>query len=167
MFETGQYVVKANTGVCKVTEIRSVSMSEEEEAKEYYILTPYGDNRGTIMVPVGSDKSNVRSIMTEEEAVAFLNHIPEIEVAWILSDRMREQHYKDAIRSNQPEQLVSIIKNLYIRNKEREQQGKKSTAVDERYCKMAETALYQELAVALGKVPEEMRALIVETLVLN
>lgn len=164
MFEIGQYVVKANTGVCKVTEIRSVSMSEEDEAREYYILAPYSDSRSTILVPVGSDKSNVRSIMTEEEAGAFIHQIPEIEVAWIESDRQREQHYKDAIKSNRPDQLVSIIKNLYIRSRERELQGKKTTAVDDRYVKIAETALYQELAIALGKLPEDMRSVILDTL---
>jgi len=164
MFEIGQYVVKANTGVCKVTEIRSVSMSEEDEAREYYILAPYSDSRSTILVPVGSDKSNVRSIMTEEEAGAFIRQIPEIEVAWIESDRQREQHYKDAIKSNRPDQLVSIIKNLYIRSRERELQGKKTTAVDDRYVKIAETALYQELAIALGKLPEDMRSVILDTL---
>jgi len=164
MFEIGQYVVKANTGVCKVTEIRSVSMSEEDEAREYYILSPYGDSRSTILVPVGSDKSNVRSIMTEEEAGTFIHQIPEIEVAWIESDRQREQHYKDAIKSNRPDQLVSIIKNLYIRSRERELQGKKTTAVDDRYVKIAEAALYQELAIALGKLPEDMRSVVMDTL---
>ena len=157
MFQVGQYVVKANTGVCKVMEIIMRAMSEEEEEREYYVLSPYLDMRSKLFVPVDSCVSNIRCILTKEEAEAFLSRIPEIGIAWIESDRLREQHYQDAIKSNDPERLVSVIKNLYLRNKQREQQGKKSTAVDERYFKMAEGALYTELAVAMDRNPEELR----------
>jgi len=161
MFEVGQYVVKANTGVCKVAEITLKAMSEEEEAREFYVLSPYMDMKARLFVPVASSVSNIRSILTREEAETFLRHIPEIETAWIESDRLREQHYKEAIKSNDPERLVSIIKNLYLRNRQREQQGKKSTAVDDRYFKMAEGVLYTELAVAMERKPDEMRTEII------
>lgn len=160
MFEVGQYVMKANTGVCRVVEIAALSMSDGEDEKMYYHLSPYGDARAKLFVPVESSRSNIRALLTPEEASCLIERIPEIEAAWIESDRLREQEYKNAIKSNEPEQLISMIKNLYIRGRKREQQGKKSTAVDDRYFKMAETTLYQELAVALGKEPEEMRQVI-------
>lgn len=45
--------------------------------------------------------------------------------------------------------LVGIIKTLYLRKQERVDAGKKNTAVDERYFKLAENHLHSELAFAL------------------
>ena len=51
-----------------------------------------------------------------------------------------------------------------LRKKQRSEQGKKSTATDERYFKLAEDHLYSELAFALGKDKNEMRQLICDTI---
>ena len=51
---------------------------------------------------------------------------------------MREQNYKVAIKANDPEALVAIIKMIYERKQKRLAQGKKSTATDARYFQMAE-----------------------------
>ncbi|MDO4489385.1 MAG: CarD family transcriptional regulator [Eubacteriales bacterium] len=164
MFEVGQYVIKANTGVCRVVEITMYARNEEEDEKLFYILAPKTNPASRLYVPVDSDKSNMRPVMTYEEAEAFIVNVPNIEVAWIASDKLREKEYKEAIKSNNPEALVSIIKNLIIRNRQREEQGKKSTAVDERYFQMAENALYSELSTAMDKSVEELRVLISEAI---
>ncbi len=51
---------------------------------------------------------------------------------------------------------------MYIRRLERSAQGKKSTAVDEHYFKLAEESLYSELAFAIGRDKSEMKDLIEE-----
>lgn len=165
MFGIGQYVVKANTGVCRISAITTYQISSDDDDETlYYNLVPESDRRAVLFVPVDSEKSNMRRIMTNEEALDFINGISDIATAWIASDRLREQYYKEAIRSNRPEALVSIIKNLYLRNKEREEHGKKSTAVDDRYSHIAETVLYSELAIALNKDIEEIKEFITERL---
>ena len=50
--------------------------------------------------------------------------------------------------------LVKLIKCIYFRNKERREEGKKNTAIDEKYMKIAENLLYQELGNAL-KIPKD------------
>lgn len=165
MFEIGQYVVKANTGVCRISAITTYRVSSDDDDDTlYYNLVPENDRRSVLFVPIDSDKSNMRRIMTTEEASAFVDSISEIDTAWIASDRLREQYYKDAIKSNKPEALISIIKNLYLRNREREEHGKKSTAIDDRYSHIAETVLYSELSVALGREVSEIRQYVVETI---
>lgn len=59
---------------------------------------------------------------------------------------------------------MGIIKNIYHRKKVRNEQGKKNTAVDERYFKIAENTLYSELAFAVGKKKDEMQELIAATI---
>ncbi len=94
--------------------------------------------------------------MTKEKAWNLIKRIPEIPTAWTNNEKMREQNYKAAIKANDPEALVAIIKMIYERKQKRLAQGKKSTATDARYFQMAENLLYMELGVALGKPKEEI-----------
>ena len=162
MFETGQFVVKANTGVCRVTGITTYSLSEEEEEKTYYRLEIPGTGKGTILVPVDLSKSNIRPVMTEEEALCLMERISDIGTVWPDRDRMREQGYKDAIKSNDPEMILGMLKELYRRSREREIIGKKITAVDERYAKIAEGVLFSEISLVLQKEYSEIRDMIIQ-----
>ena len=164
MYLKGEFVVKANTGVCIVEDILLRRLTESSDEKEYYCLAPIADSRAKVFVPVDSEKSNLRKAMTNDEAMALIKAIPDIEVKWIESDKNREQEYKNAMRSNDPKALVGIIKNLYLRNKDRLEHGKKVTAVDDRYFKLAESALYSEIAHALDKRTEDMKQIIMDSI---
>ncbi len=164
MYLKGDFVVKANTGVCVVEDILLRRLTEESDEKQYYCLAPIADSRSKVFVPVDSEKTNLRKAMNHDEAEAFIHTIPDIEVKWIESDKVREQEYKNAMRSNDPKALVAIIKNLYFRNKDRLEHGKKITAIDDRYFKLAENALYSEIAHALNKKTEEMKQFIMDSI---
>ena len=51
---------------------------------------------------------------------------------------------------------------MYMRRKDRLEQGKKMTDLDERYFKTAEDNLYSELALSLGMKKDEMVSYITE-----
>ena len=74
----------------------------------------------------------------------------------------REKTYKDALASRDATRLISIIKTLYLRKKERSDAGKKNTAVDERYFKLAENQLHAELAFALGEEKQNIQQIIID-----
>ena len=94
--------------------------------------------------------------MTEDEAEDLLKRIPEINEVWIRNDKEREQNYKNAIQSNDPEKLVGIIKLIYQRKKNRKEQGKKSTVIDGKYFDIAENLLYSELELVMKKSRNEI-----------
>ena len=75
---------------------------------------------------------------------------------WIPNDKQREATYKEAMRTCDYRAWVSIVKTLYVRREERISQGKKITALDERYMKVAENELYSELSLSLGVPKEDM-----------
>ena len=62
---------------------------------------------------------------------------PEIPTAWVDNEILREQNYKEAVKANDPEALVAIIKMIYQRKEKRLAQGKKCTATDARYFQLA------------------------------
>lgn len=162
MYKKGEYVVKATDGICRVEDIVNMDTNITKSKKLYYLMIPEHEKKAKLYVPVEKESSICRKIMTETEAWALIDNIPHIDTVWIPDNKTREQKYKEALQSCNPVKLVGIIKNIYIRKKERISQGKKNTAVDERYFKIAEEILYAELAFAIGRKKEDMTKIIAE-----
>lgn len=164
MYEIGDYIVKPVNGVCRVEDILHLKMSGADKDKLYYLLIPIDDNKGKVYMPTDTSDSSIRRVMTEEEAWKLVNRIADIEELWVDNEKLREQRYKEAVRSCEPEALIGIIKMTYLRRKKRLETGKKSTVVDERYFRLAENNLYSEMGFALNKSKDEVRKLIADTM---
>ena len=161
-YEIGDFVSKPVTGICKIENILYLNLQDEKNNKLYYLMKPIEDEKGKIYVPVSNSDSRLRLCMTKEKAWNLIKRIPEIPTAWTNNEKMREQNYKAAIKANDPEALVAIIKMIYERKQKRLAQGKKCTATDARYFQKAENLLYMELGVALGKPKEEICKTIID-----
>ena len=59
---------------------------------------------------------------------------------------------------------LKVIETLYMRKSKRLEQGKKNTAVDDRYFKLAQNNLYSELGFALHRNADEVDELIKESI---
>ncbi len=160
MFEKGGYIVYGTTGVCVVEDITSPDIKGVAGNRLYYVLSPCFQKGNRIFTPVDNEKVTLRAVMSREEAAALIDRIPEIEELWETDDKQREKHYKEAIRSCDPQEWIRIIKTSYLRQEERRAQGKKATTVDERYFRSAEDHLYSELAVSLEMPREEVKSYI-------
>lgn len=164
MFCAGDLVVYGRSGICEVTEVTTMKMDGVPKDRLYYILELYRDKAGRIFTPVDNQKVVMRSVISEEEATALIDRMPEIEELWITNDKLREAKYKECMNTCQCIEWIKIIKTLYLRRQQRVAQGKKITAIDERYLKMAEGSLYAELSIALGIPENEMEAYIINRL---
>lgn len=149
MFSIGQDVICGNKGVCTVEDITTLDISGVDKAKRYYILKPRYVAASTVYVPVDSAATSMRTILTKEEAESLISSIPKIPVLDIKNEKLVEQDYKACMRSNSCNEWVKLIKTIYERKQKRLQAGRKETAVDSKYFKIAEENLYGELAVAL------------------
>ena len=149
MFSIGQYVSCGNKGVCTIENVTTLDISGVDKKKMYYILKPYYMAASTVYVPVDSSATSIRPILTGEEARELLKKIPDIPMLTIQNEKFIEQDYKNAMKTNRCEEWVSVIKTIFARNQKRLQAGRKETAVDGRFFKLAEDNLYGELAVAL------------------
>ena len=164
MFGIGDYVICGNKGVCEVENITTLNISGVDREREYYILKPLYMNGSTVYVPVDSPKESMRKVLKREEAEELIRAIPEIPLLVITNDKLSEQMYRECIRTNDCEDLVRIIKTIYMRKQKRIQAGRKVTAVDAKYFHMAEENLYGELAVALNISRKEVEDYIVEVI---
>lgn len=154
MYKIGECIIYGNKGVCKVDSI--CTMGSGKDMQDYYCLIPASDSAGKIFTPINNDKVIMRRVLSREEAMELIDSIPDIEQLTIDNEKQREADYKQAIHSCDCRELVSVIKTMYCRKKERLAKGMKSTVIDDRYLKEAENNLYSELALAIGKDKSEI-----------
>jgi len=148
MFEKGNFVINTTNGICEIKDIVTMNMSGTN--KDYYLLVPLAEKTAKIYIPVDSAGKRIRLVMQETDAWNLIKEIKNVHETYIENDKEREKVYKEALSSGDPIRLVGIIKTLFLRKKERIDAGKKNTALDEKYFKLAETQLHSELAFVLG-----------------
>ncbi len=71
MFNKGDAVMYGQTGVCIVEDIVEKALVKNEK-KIYYLLKPYYQQKNVIYAPVGSDKVNIRPVITTAEAESLI-----------------------------------------------------------------------------------------------
>ena len=149
MFKLNDYVIYKRD-ICKIKEIKKINN------KDYYLLVPVDDDSLTINVPIDLE-SDIRGIITKEEADKIIDSIPSVDIIDCPYDKMYEYEYKSLLSDMEPESLVKIIKTTYLRNKERVDNKRKIGEKDDAYFKKAEKLLYTELSLALGMSFEETK----------
>lgn len=133
-----------------------MNMNGIPKDKLYYTLQQLTGNGGTIYTPVEHKDKVLRSVLSREEAEELIRYIPQIEVLWVTDERLRENQYKDALKSCDCKEWIRIIKCLYLRKQDRLAQGKRMTAVDEKYFRIAQDCLYSELSMSMGISKDKM-----------
>lgn len=149
MFKKGEYVVSGNKGVCVVEDITTLDIAGVDKEREYYILKPVYMAGSTVYVPVDAADSSLRRVLSHEEADRLIQGIPEIPLINISNDKLLEQEYRGCMRTNDCAEWIRVIKTIYLRKQKRLEAGRKVTAVDAKYYRLAEDNLYGELAVSL------------------
>lgn len=161
MFQVNDLVVFGTHGICKVKAVGSLNMSAADEERLYYTLKPlYDTQHSAVYTPVDNTKAPMRAASTREEALDLIDSIPTIETIWVLDERQREGKYKEIMLKNDCTGWLQIIKTLYLKKQKRLAEGKKNTAKDDLYFKLAENLLYGELAAALDMNLENVKDMI-------
>ena len=137
--------------VCKIKDIKVNNFTK----KKCYVLVPVNDESLTINVPIDEDKL-IRNLLTKKEIDELIKKIPTIEVL-DLDDKNIEIKYRELLRSDNPEDLVKIIKTTYLRNKKREENKRSKGQKDEEYFELAEKYFYTELSVVLNLSCEDTK----------
>lgn len=156
MFHTGEFIVYGSRGVFEVMDITTMHREGIPDDRLYYVLRPVNIQGSKVFTPVDNDRIAMRGLISKGEAEDLIMSIPGIDMLEVPSEKVREQIYKDCLRTGDSLEYMRIIKTLRYRKKNRLANGKKVTATDERYLKQAEDALYTEFSVLLGLPREEI-----------
>ena len=141
-------------------DITTLNISGVDKQREYYILNPLYMTASTVYIPVDTQKGSLRNVLSKEMAQELIRSIPGIPLITITNDKMLEQEYKNCLKTNRCEEWIKIIKTIYLRRQKRLESGRKCTAVDTKYFRIAQECLYGELAVSLGMPRESVETYI-------
>ncbi len=159
MFRKGDYIIYGSTGVCQIEEIgMPENFSGADPNRTYYTLRPVYDV-GSIYTPVDTSVY-MRAVISKDEADALVAGLAALEVDTFDSRNMKmlSDHYLAAIKSNDCEQLLRLIKTVGTKAKAAAANGKRPGQTDQRYMKRAEDLLYGEFAVSLSMPIAEVPA---------
>lgn len=148
MFQKGEYVVCGGKGVCRVEDITRLNLTGVD--REYCILKPVYMAGSTVYVPADTAGESMRRVLSRKEANRLIEEIPAIPLIVSADDKQLEQEYRSCMHSNSCEGWIKIMKTVYLRRQKRLEEGRKVTAVDAKYIRLAEENLYGELAIALN-----------------
>lgn len=157
MFNKGEYVIYGNTGVCEIIDISTLDIHGAPKEKLYYILKPVNQKKSKVFTPVDNTKVVIRKLISKEDVEKIIGDIPNIKELLVKDEKLREKTYKECINSCQCRNLISLMKTIYIRKEQRLNQGKKLSATDEKYFKLAQDNLNTEFAISLKLSIEEIQ----------
>ena len=149
MFKVNDYIMYGTTGVCKIIEIKKEKFLGRQEM-EYYILEPVYSKNTVIKIPVDNTTIKMREVLSKEDIEELINLIPNIETEWINDDKIRSEHFKTMLKSGDCEDLIALIRTIYLNKKDRKSLGKKLYKVDDEIMQAAEKLLNEEVAFVLG-----------------
>lgn len=153
MFEKGDIVLYGTSGICDITDITTVDIPGVDKDRLYYVLSAR-NSKSTIYVATDGNMSKMRKLISKEEARALVTRIAEIEPLKLRDEKKPDAEYKEALQKYDCEELLKLIKCIYYRRKRRLDEGKKVTAVDDKYMHLAEDVLHQELGAVLD-IPKD------------
>ena len=161
MFDIGDKLIYGNNGVCTVTSIGPLDAQSSSGNVIYYTLEPYYTTGSKFYTPVDNDKDVMRSVISKKDAQSLIDNIDDIECLDIPDERHREEIYKETVRKCDCVELIKLIKTIYFRKQSRQAEGKKVTASDEKYFKIAENSLYGELGCVLDMTKDQVKDYII------
>lgn len=156
MYKVGDVVVYKKD-VCKIKEVKENYFFNQD----YYIMHPIDDDSLTINVPLDRC-SDMRHVISKEEGEKLISIIPSIGTIET-SERDIEFEYKRLLQEGSLEDLVKVIKTVYLRNQERINQNKKIGEKDDSYFQKAEKRLYQELSISLHMSFDDTKQYVIDS----
>lgn len=160
MYKVNDYVMNRSAGVCQITDIK-IDEAMSNEIK-YYVLHPVYQNNMTIKIPVHNANVLLRPVLTKDEALSLIATMPDQEPFSINDTRERCNIFKTALRTCNHEELIKIIKTLYLEKQAKSAVNKRLTKTDENIMDNAEKQLHEEFAIALNISPDEVVPYITE-----
>ena len=158
MYGIGEKIIYSESGVCVVEKIAPLEIQGASAEKLFYHLKPVLGS-GMFFAPV-EGAVYMRSVMTADEANAFIDTIPGIAPA--ICDDNRFNHvdafFKNLFKLHSCEALISVIKGLKLRAADRKTKSSRADAT----MKRAKEILYGELSVSLGIAYEEVENYILQ-----
>ena len=156
MYNINDIVMYGAAGICRINAIEKRNFSGKE--LEYYVLKHIPPDKNTIYVPTDNAAAldKMHTVCSRNEVDSLIANMNAARPLWIDDNAKRKEEYGGVIKRADKQELIRLIKALYLKRKDLRKEGKKLNAADENYLNTAENMLFEEFAYALGIEPSEV-----------
>lgn len=149
MFEIGSYVSYRAEGVCVIVDIREERFGALGGTAKYYILSPIGDEKSTVFVPLDNENlvSMMRPLLSAEEILAMVEELREERMEWIEESRLRNLRFREILSCGDRKQLIVLLNTVVEHSEMIRELGKKVGSTDENAMYRAKTMLFEEFSM--------------------
>ncbi len=153
MFNIGDTVVYGATGVCRISDMRKMSVIGKQAA--YYVLNPINSPSSTVFVPIDNSRltDKIKRVMSNEEIDTMLSDKTDY-VEWVDDRKARAEKYASIITDGDKQQILCVLRLLYKEKLKMEDQGKKQYISDKRLMELAERIIGDEFSYVMTDIPK-------------
>lgn len=145
MFKKGDIIMHSKAGVCRVAAIKRNVSPKDPRARYYELETIFNDGT-TILTPVDNDKIFLRPLYSKEELESIIKQIPYFDTQWEDNQKLRKLEAEKILASGDTVALLELVSTLYIKAKEKREEGKLLNIADQKNLDQANHLLYEEFA---------------------
>ncbi len=156
-----EYVMYQAAGICRFKEIVKRCFDGKTQ-REYIVLVPEASDKSTYYIPCDMADKKLRKLMTRDEIYALIDSIPDIAPCKCGNRNENKIIFSSIMKSDDCEQIISLIKSLYLKQEGKQSSGGHLSATEENAMKAAENIVYQEFAIVLGISPDSVKDFISE-----
>ncbi len=160
--EKGAHVVYGGYGVCLVEDIRPMDLCHSGQLAPYFVLRQEDAFNSTLYVPVENSQlcQRLRRVLTKGEIHELLLESKGHQLAWPPDRQTRAERFQGILQRGVQEELILMIRCIYLKKGELQARGKKLPDADLRVLKRAERLVEGEFSYALGIPRDQVSAYI-------
>ena len=157
MLNIGDVVVYGSRGLCEIKDILVPEFVTKGHEKLYYVLSSSENKNGMLYVAVEGSDEKFHSAMSDEQARGLVDSIETMEKLNFPDGKRGEPYITAVINKNEAQEMMGLVKTLYMTKVSRLKAGKAVTSMTDRYLNTAERLLFTELAYSTGAEIDDVR----------
>lgn len=157
-YKIGEFVVYGSNGICKISDIKDMTLSPIIGERNYYVLEQINTKMSTIYVATDNETlcAKMRYVLSEKEILDILHGAKENSISWIDDRKVRAQTFYNILHSGSHEELLLMIRCIYLKGRELSEICKRLSDSDAALLRSAEKIVREEFAFALAIEPEKV-----------
>ncbi len=126
--------------------------------RNYYVLRQMNSSSSTIYVATDNEAlcAKMRYVLSEKEILDILHGARDNSIKWIDDRKARAQAFHSIIASASHEELLLMIRCIYLKGRELSENHKKISDSDASLLHSAEKTVREEFAFSLGISPDKV-----------
>ena len=164
MFEKGDFVFYASSGICCVKDIQRAPLAGMPEDRVYYILQSVHEQNGITYFPTDCTSVFLRPILTKKEATSFLQNTDRVVPIVAEDAKALRAQYQEAMKEYQPNAWFRVLKTIRERSDRLAgtSRTQRLSETERSFGEEARKYLYTELSLALNLPDSQIEQLLFE-----